>query len=136
MFSALVYNFYNIRKMVNVFMAFAPVTNISTTRDAFLSGLSQDVNVIQYWTNVLDLEEIMGASWINFSNLLCRFIDVDAICKDFAKFYESQRQWPLKDRSKLTNYDLSQRDGASYKQLIHLGQIIKENRFMRYDYSR
>lgn len=66
----------------------------------------------------------MGSSWKAAHTLLCKTINVSQLCGEFDRFINTQRQWPLKDPKSVSIADKEARDGASYKQLIHLGQII------------
>mmetsp|Transcript_10823 Transcript_10823/g.18126 ORF Transcript_10823/g.18126 Transcript_10823/m.18126 type:complete len:158 (+) Transcript_10823:599-1072(+) len=132
MFSALAFDEDRIRDKVNLFVAFAPVTNIAKTSNEFMKSMAENVDTIQWWIELLQVKEYFGGDWSMIPRTICAF--AREACEATLDLVLKSRNFELKEPYLISDYDRLLVNPVSYKQLIHFGQIINMDRFQLYDY--
>jgi hypothetical protein len=73
MFTALSYNRANLQKKINGFISFCPVTRMKNTKNDLFINLNQNYQSIEFWLDLLNIDEIFSPSWKIISSTFCVF---------------------------------------------------------------
>jgi hypothetical protein len=131
MFTALSENFGNLRAKLHLFVAMAPVVQLRNNQNEFLKTLADDIDSITWWMDFFGIDELFGPNWVLASKVFC-VIKPDW-CNQANEFADLNRK-PLYEDESIPTQDQIVLNPLSSKQLLHYGQIIKNQRFMQFDY--
>ncbi|XP_011498525.1 PREDICTED: lipase 3-like [Ceratosolen solmsi marchali] len=122
---------------IHAMFSLAPIVYSSNMFSPILQSLSQKVNQLKYIAGLIGFYELKPSNkfFQNFKSLLCKETAVvQPMCKNLLFMIAGFDSKQL-DKAKLPLILRHVPAGASVKQIIHYGQIIKTGTFRKYDYG-
>jgi pimeloyl-ACP methyl ester carboxylesterase len=127
MFTALTYNFGNIRSKVNLFVALAPITNVGHTTYSAIQTFAKYEKALLTPLRTMYLFEVSGRFEDIAGGALCYIVPCSLLNFLAPSKYNNPDYEAI--------YGGRASSGASFKQLQHYAQIVEKKEFAQFDYE-
>lgn len=122
-----------LQKSLNVFVALAPVAKLKHSPSTLLKGIASQTLAIDIIKS-LGLSELFPANYLQ-NALMSKFcVALPSVC-GVSLNQISDGDPTVNDNDVLATWLAHFPSGTSFKSLDHFGQIIRDDKFQRYDYG-
>eukprot|EP00347_Sterkiella_histriomuscorum_P016715 403352128 len=122
---------------INLFVSLAPITRIGHPQSTLLKLMAEDVDQIAHFLiDDFGMYDMFAPSWLSddVTIALCETELGSKICNGFFELF-TDLDTSVDNLSRVKSFLTHLPSGAGYRNFIHYAQIIRSNRFQRFDWG-